>query len=123
MTRHGTFGNDEWSCVDAMAAGELSRLGIAEAADRLRCGELTAVDYASALLERQHLGRRRMRMRSSGSNQTVRLKRPMRRMREESGGRALALLHGVPLAFKDNIDIQGTCIQRPANRLCRFGHR
>ena len=88
MTRLGTFGNDEWSCVDAMAAGELSRLGIAEAADRLRCCELTAVDYASALLERQHLGRRRMRMRSSGSNQTVRFKRPMRRMREESGGRA-----------------------------------
>lgn len=88
MTRHGTFRNDEWSCVDAMAAGELSRLGIAEAADRLRCGELTAVDYASSLLERQHIGRRRMRMRSPGSNQTVRLKRPARRMREESGGRA-----------------------------------
>ena len=88
MTRHGTFRNDEWSCVDAMAAGELSRLGIAEAAYRLRCGELTAGDYATALLERQHLGRRRMRMRSSGSNQTVRLKRPARRMREESGGRA-----------------------------------
>jgi len=33
VTRQGNFGNDEWSCVDAMAAGELSRLGIAKDAN------------------------------------------------------------------------------------------
>ena len=106
-----------------MAAGELSRLGIAEAADRLRCGELTAVDYASALLERQHLGRQR----DANAFIWIEPDRALEAAHEADARRerreSLALLHGVPLAFKDNIDIQGTCIQRPANRLCRFGHR
>ena len=91
-----------------MAPGELTKLGVAEAAFRMSCGELTAVDHATALLELQHS----QASKDSNAFRGVEPDRLLEAAREADARRerkeSLGVLHGVPLAFKDNIDIKGT---------------
>lgn len=80
-------------------------LSATEAARRIRCGELSALDYAEALLERCSA--------LEGLGAFIRLDPDIIRAEARAAdltrerGAALGPLHGVPVTVKDNIDVSG----------------
>ncbi|WP_025037965.1 indoleacetamide hydrolase [Bradyrhizobium sp. DOA9] len=97
----------------------LHELGVVEAAAAIRSAEITAEALASALLERART--------FSGLNAFVTLDADQvmaaarRADQQRQAGQALGSLHGVPIAFKDNINTAGlpTMAGTPALRAHR----
>jgi len=84
----------------------LAGLSIAEAADRLRGGEITSVSLTEACLERIKVYNPKINayitvMREEALNRAAELDA------EAKAGRLRGSLHGIPVALKDNIDTAG----------------
>ncbi|AND91483.1 indoleacetamide hydrolase [Bradyrhizobium diazoefficiens] len=80
----------------------LHELGVVEAAAAIRSGEVTAEALASALLERARTFSRLNAFVTLDADQVMAAAR--RADQQRQAGQALGSLHGVPIAFKDNIN-------------------
>ncbi len=84
---------------------ELIELGLADAAHALRRGEFSAEAYAEALIAQ---AAKAVHLNAFIDHEPQAIRRAARDAdARRSSGAALGRLHGVPLAFKDNIDIAG----------------
>jgi indoleacetamide hydrolase len=83
-------------------AGELSELSATQAVTAMRNGDIRAEDYAAALLARAE------KLKALNAFITLRPDEVRQAAREadrsRSQGRALGLLHGLPIAVKDSVD-------------------
>jgi mandelamide amidase len=80
----------------------LTELTVVQAVEALRAGDLTAEAYVTALLSRCHALEELKAFTTLDDAQALEAARAADKKR--AGGAALAPLHGLPLALKDNID-------------------
>lgn len=84
---------------------ELHQISLTSAVGRIRSGEISALEYSMALVERAHAF---SALNAFTYFDPERLLDAARQADQcQARGEALARLHGVPLAIKDSIDIEG----------------
>lgn len=88
-----------------LAMKNLHEMGVVEAAAAIRSGDITAETLASALLERAKTYRALNAFITLDADQVMAAAR--RADQQRKAGQALGSLHGVPIAFKDNINTAG----------------
>ena len=91
-----------WNVARASSRGDLSELSATQAVTAMRNGAIKAEDYAAALLARAE------KLKALNAFITLRPDEVRQAARDadraRSQGRALGLLHGLPIAVKDSVD-------------------
>lgn len=101
----GTVSADDYSSYEPLSYEELINLTVTEAAEKIRSGETTSVELVRALIKRTRANKHLNAYTQLNKKKALRAAKRADLELRYYGPRGP--LHGVPLALKDNIDVNG----------------